>query len=186
VTGIDLTQEFVETGQVLCDWVGLREKIVLRQGSALDMPFEDECFDAAFMMHVGMNIPNKKALFAEVARTLKLGTLFGIYDVMRTGDGDLTLPVPWAETRATDSLEAPEVYKDALADAGFTIEAERNLRDFAVAFFEELSAKAATMQGPPPLGLHILMGQTRPEKIKNMVENIGAGRIAPIELIARK
>ncbi len=37
-----------------------------------------------------------------------------------------------------------------------------------------------------PLGLHILMGETRAEKIKNMVENISADRIAPVELIARR
>jgi hypothetical protein len=40
--------------------------------------------------------------------------------------------------------------------------------------------------GPPPLGLHLLMGKTRPEKVANMNDNISKGRIAPVELIARK
>jgi len=30
------------------------------------------------------------------------------------------------------------------------------------------------------------MGETAPTKVKNMIENISAGRIAPVELIARK
>jgi hypothetical protein len=51
---------------------------------------------------------------------------------------------------------------------------------------EALRAKAAAAGGPPPLGLHILMGASTPDKIGNMIENISAGRIAPVELMARK
>ena len=186
VTGIDLTAEFVETGAVLCGWVGLDERIALHQGSALDMPFDDGGFDAAYMMHVGMNISDKTGLFAEVARILKPGGTFGVYDVMETGEGDLAYPVPWAEAPATSSLAASDDYKTALEAAGFAVTAERSRRDFALDFFAELSAKAAAAEGPPPLGLHILMGETRAEKVRNMIDNIAAGRIAPVEIIARK
>jgi hypothetical protein len=31
-----------------------------------------------------------------------------------------------------------------------------------------------------------LMGKTTPEKVQNMIDNISKGRIAPVELIARK
>lgn len=55
IQGIDLTPEYVETGQVLCDWVGLSDRIQLHQGSALSLPFEETSFDGAFMMHVGIN-----------------------------------------------------------------------------------------------------------------------------------
>ncbi len=39
--------------------------------------------------------------------------------------------------------------------------------------------------GPPPLGIHLLLGETRKEKIANMIANIEAGRIAPVEMILR-
>ena len=39
---------------------------------------------------------------------------------------------------------------------------------------------------PPPLGLHVLMGASGAEKIGNLVENVAASRIAPVEIIARK
>ncbi|MEA2080274.1 MAG: methyltransferase domain-containing protein [Pseudomonadota bacterium] len=55
VSGIDLTPEFVSTGQSLCDWVGLSDQVELHQGEATEMPFADERFDAAFILHVGMN-----------------------------------------------------------------------------------------------------------------------------------
>ena len=66
VTGIDLTEEYIETGRELCNWVGLEQLVSLQQGSALHMPFADQSFDDAYMMHVGMSIEDKAALAAEV------------------------------------------------------------------------------------------------------------------------
>ena len=40
--------------------------------------------------------------------------------------------------------------------------------------------------GPPPLGTHILMGESSIVKRKNVVENITTGHIAPVEIIAQK
>lgn len=185
VTGIDLTSEYVETGKVLCQWTGLDDRVSLHQGSALSMPFLDSAFDGAYMMHVGMNISDKPKLCSEVQRTLRTGSLFGIYDIMRIGEGELTYPVPWATTADTSVVAAPEQYKAALRDAGFAFVVERNRRDFALAFFEELRARTAA-SGPPPLGLQVLMGASAAQKIQNMIANISAGRIAPVEVIARK
>lgn len=186
VTGIDLTQEYVETGRTLCGWVGLDDRVSLHQGSALAMPFPGGDFDGAYMLHVGMNIEDKAQLCSEVSRVLQSGSPFGIYDVMRTGDGELTYPVPWATTAESSALAEPEQYREALRAAGFAVIAERNRRDFALAFFEQLRAKTSAAGGPPPLGLHILMGKNTPDKVRNMIDNISAGRIAPVELIARK
>lgn len=186
VTGLDLTEEFVTTGQVLCDWVGLADRVALRHGSALAMPFDAEAFDGAYMLHVGMNIADKDRLWTEVHRVLRPGAGFGIYDLMRTGEGDLAFPVPWASTPETSAVQAPEDYRRALAAAGFTVMAERNRGDFAREFFAKLKARMVEAAGPAPLGLHILMGETAPQKVANMVGNIGSGTIAPVEIVARK
>lgn len=186
ITGIDLTPEYVETGQVLCDWVGLSDRIRLQEGSALALPFEDATFDGAFMMHVGMNIADKQALCAEVARVLKPGARFGVYDIMKTNDEDLVYPVPWATTPETSWVAAPQTYRAAFEDNGFTIASENNRRDFAMEFFAKAKAANEAAGGPPPLGLHVLMQQTTAEKIPNMVANLAANRIAPIEMIAVK
>jgi ubiquinone/menaquinone biosynthesis C-methylase UbiE len=185
VTGIDLTPEFVETGKVLCRWVGLDNRISLHQGSALAMPFADRAFDRAYMLHVGMNIEDKTTLCSEVSRVLRSGALFGIYDVMRTGEGELAYPVHWAETNATSAVAEPEHYKEALRAAGFVIIKERNRRDFAIAFYDQMRAKAAASGGPPPFSIHILM-RNSPNKVKNMIENVSTGRVSPVELIAQK
>ena len=186
VTGIDLTQEYIDTGNVLCAWVKLDKHITLQQGSALSMSFLDESFDGGYMMHVGMNIEDKAQLFNEIYQVLRPGALFGVYDVMRNKDGELTYPVPWATDNSTSNLATPDQYAQALCDAGFEIYNENNRRDFALDFFKQLRAKTEASGGPPPLGLHTLMQESTADKIKNMIENISANYIAPVEVIAKK
>ena len=186
VSGIDLTLEYVKTGEVLCSWVGLGNRITFEQGDATATPYSEGAFDKSFMIHVGMNIANKQALASELHRVLRPGGRLGIYDVMRVSDGDLRFPVPWATTPEESNLSSPDEYKAALEAAGLRVIAERDRRSFALEFFSQLQARAANAGGPPPLGLHILMGNTAPEKIKNMIENVSRNRIAPVELVAER
>jgi len=186
ITGIDLTQEYIDTGNVLCAWVGLDKKITLQQGSALCMPFLDETFDGGYMMHVGMNIDDKAQLFNEIYRVLQPGASFGVYDVMQIKDGELKYPVPWATDNGTSKLATTEQYKQALSDAGFEVSKENNRRDFALDFFKQLREKTEANGGPPPLGLHTLMQASTAVKIKNMIDNIADDYIAPVEVIANK
>jgi ubiquinone/menaquinone biosynthesis C-methylase UbiE len=185
VTGIDLTEEYVRVAATLASRVGLADRVSYRQGSALDLPFASGGFDAAIMLHVGMNIENKAKLFAEVRRVLKPGAGFGIYDVMRErGEGELRFPVPWAQGPETSFVEHAATYRRLLQEAGFAVVAERSRRTFAIEFFREMRARA---QGgaPPPVGLHILMGTTAPQKAANMIDNLERGVIAPVEMIGR-
>lgn len=186
VTGIDLTADYVETATTLTQWVGLSDRANFRQGSATSLPFTQGSFDAAYMLHVGMNIDDKEALCREAARVLRPGAQFAIYDVMRLGEGAVTYPVPWAAHEGLSSLAAPDAYKEALQLAGFELLAERNRRQFAIEFFDNMRAKNEAAGGPPPLGAHLVMGNRGPVMIGNLVAALKAGTIGPVELIARK
>lgn len=186
VTGIDLTKEYIETGNTLCEWVDLDARITLHHGSALSMPFADDSFDGAYMLHVGMNIADKVGLFREVRRVLRPGATFGIYDVMQNKDGELRYPVPWATDSRTSELSTPGQYKQALQENGFEITGENDRYEFAMEFFTELRAKTEAAGGPPPLGLHTLMQATTADKIRNMIDNIAARLISPVELIGKR
>jgi ubiquinone/menaquinone biosynthesis C-methylase UbiE len=185
VTGIDLTPEYVAVAESLSRRVGLAERVSFRVASAFELPFEGSTFDVATLLHVGMNIPDKARLAAEAHRVLKPYGTFAVYDVMRIGEGELRFPVPWSTGPETSFLETPEHYREALESAGFRIASQTDRREMAKAFFARMRARIAE-QGVPPLGLHILMGETAPVKVANMIEFLTAGIIAPVEMIARR
>ena len=184
VTGIDLTAEYVNVANALAARVRLDERVSCEVGSALALPFEPGVFDAAYMLHVGMNIEDKPRLFAEVRRILRPGGLFGIYDVMRLGGGDLSYPVPWASGPESSFVADAASYRRWLEAAGFEVHKERDRRDFALEIFAQMRARGAGAAAAP-LGLHIVMGANAGQKVKNMVGDISAGLIAPTELICR-
>lgn len=184
VTGIDLTEEFVRVAGSLTRRIKLDGVVDFRQGSALQLPFERHTFDRAYMIHVGMNIADKVAIFQEVRRVLKPAGLFTIFDIMRIGDGPIRYPVPWALSEETSYVATAKDYRDALQNAGFRIAQERGRGPFAIEFTERLMARMA-QSGPPALGLHLLMGEKAPVMAGNMLAMMKEGILEPVELSAR-
>jgi ubiquinone/menaquinone biosynthesis C-methylase UbiE len=184
VTGIDLTEEFVRVATSLTKRTKLDDLVEFRQGSALELPFERETFDRANMIHVGMNIADKAGIFREVRRVLKDGGLFTIYDILRTRDGAIRYPVPWATSEETSFVGTVKDYRDALEDNEFRIVQERGRGAFAIEFTQRSMARIAE-GGPPALGLHLLMGEKTPIMLGNVLAALKEGVLEPVELFAR-
>ena len=184
VTGVDLTPDFVATAEALTRRCGQADRVAFRVGSALALPFADASFDGATLMHVGMNIADKAKLFAEARRVLKKGAVFVVYDLMRVGDAAPSYPTPWAATAETSFLEQPSTYRRLLDEAGFRIEAEKDRSAFGLKLFAEMRAKAEA-EGPPPVGVQLLIGATTQESLANAIGAVQQGVLAPVELIAR-
>ncbi|MEM1273779.1 MAG: methyltransferase domain-containing protein [Pseudomonadota bacterium] len=186
VTGVDLTQEFVNAARALTAMVGLSGKVSYMQGSALALPVPDQAYDLAVMMHVGMNIADKTALMADVARCLKPGGHFAVFDVMKSAsEAEIAFPLPWSSVPDTSFLHRPEDYAAAAKAAGMHLKIQEDRTQFSKDFFAEVHAKTAR-DGPSPLGIHLMMGETAPEKFKNYVANLHAGLICPTEMVFRK
>ena len=215
VTGIDLTADYVAVGNQLSAMVGLGDAVNLQQASALDLPFGDggtggeAGFDAAYVMHVGMNIANKPRMMAEAARVLRPGGKLVVYDVMTQREGPVTYPLPWSDVPENSAVTRLSAYEAALHAAGLVIEASETKRDFAVGFFEAMVARMNEAQaaqsagkgregaggegagggaagGPGPLGLHLLMGANTREKVGNVFGQIKDGLLAPVLITCRK
>ena len=80
VTGIDLLPLRIEIAEELTKRTGLAERISYRVASATDVPADDASFAQAWMLDVGIHVPDKPALFTEVARVLRPGGLLVMHD----------------------------------------------------------------------------------------------------------
>jgi SAM-dependent methyltransferase len=173
VTGVDLSPDFVEVARALTERVGLAERVTFDLGSATSMPYDDATFDRAMLNHVGMNLPEKDRVFAEVRRVLRPDGRFAVFEQMRVGDGDLTYPMPWAEDASSSFVETRERYVELLTGAGFEIE-----RD------EDRTAAA----GPPEPGAltpAAVFGAGFVERIGNNVAATMSGTLGAVLLVAR-
>ncbi|NUS18223.1 MAG: methyltransferase domain-containing protein [Mesorhizobium sp.] len=171
VTGVDLSEPFVEAARYLARRTGQDGKVSFETGSALALPFEDGRFDAALLQHVAMNIADRPLLYREIRRVLKQGGKFATFDVVLNG-GDPLYPVPWAKTPGESFLLTAEATCDAVEAAGFGTLVRRDDTAVAKAWFAELRAS-----GPPSLNLGVVMGQGFAEFTTNLGRNLMQDRL---------
>ena len=174
VTGIDLTPEFVRTARVLSDRVGLGNGTEFLATPGESTPLDEGSFDAAVMIHVGMNVPDKTAVFAEVHRVLRPGGRFALYEQVRVGGGNLTYPLPWAEDERSSFVETAADYRAHLERAGFEVE-------------DDEDRTAATLGPPPqgPLSIAVIFGPPFVQRIANNVAATKAGLLGTVLFLAR-
>ena len=78
ITGVDLSEDFVNVARSLTRIVKLDHLVQFRQASVLRLPFEAQSFDRAYMIHVGMNVSDKTAAYSEVRRAQERRALCGV------------------------------------------------------------------------------------------------------------
>ncbi len=184
-TGIDLTKEYVDVAIALAELVGLKGMVEFRQSSALEMPFADGSFDVVWTEHVQMNIADKRAFYAEIARVLAPGGRLLFHDIFQGAGGPPHYPVPWAEDSSISFLAPPETVRAILDELGLHIldweDKTRHSLDWFVAAVEKIQ-----QSGPPPLGIHLLMGDTARKKFQNNIKNLKEARIVVVQAVAEK
>lgn len=175
VLGVDLSPDFVDVARRLTARVGLSELVEHRvsAGEALDL--EDGSCDAAMMIHVGMNIPDKAAVFAEVRRVLRVGGVFGLFEQMRTGTGPPTYPLPWAEDERSSFVATPEDYANSLEATGFAVESVEN----------RTAALLVPSEGPHRLSPAAVFGPPFTQRLAHNLQAARAGLIQPVLMVAR-
>lgn len=185
VTGIDVTPAFVDTATALSAMCGMDDRTEYHVASAYDLPVGSHSIDLATMIHVGMNLEDKYRLFSEVARVLAPGGRFAVFDYMQITGEDPEFPVPWASAADHSFVDHPETYRRAAARAGMNLVHERDRHDYAVSFFTRVIA-ATEESGPPPVGLHLIMGDEAQLRYGNVVKASFDGKVGPREMVFRK
>ncbi len=177
VVGIDLTEEYISVGKKLTELVGLIDRVELRHGSALEIPYEDERFDIVWTEHVQMNIADKNRFYSEIARVLKPGGRLLFHDIFR-GLGDPPFyPTPWAEDESISALATGTEARSIIEQVGLKIEQWLVKVQESIEFFKRVSAQIEA-DGSPPIGIHLLMGDNAKDKLQIYVRNLSEDRVS--------
>lgn len=185
VTGIDLTHEFIDTAKSLSDLVGLDHAIRYLQGSATELPFEDNSFDIAWTQHVQMNIEDKRKFYAEMARVLKPGGQLVFHDVFQNGDAQPHFPVPWASDQSISFLTTPETARSIIESLGLKIMQWEDTTDRSLAWMQLMSEKARQAAKPMP-GINVIMGESAKIRLENAMRSLVEDRLRVVQAVAIK
>jgi SAM-dependent methyltransferase len=185
VSGLDITEAFVEAANRLTALLHMEERVQVRLGDGHSLPYEDACFDGAYALHVTMNVADRPRFFAEACRVLRPGAFFALTEHGLGPEGNPHQPVPWSEDGSGAHLVAPQQTRSLLEAAGFTaIDIEDAGAKYLAGY--KRAVQLAERGQLPPLGVHMLMGENAVLKMANAARNIEEGRTRPIEVICRK
>eukprot|EP00559_Dactyliosolen_fragilissimus_P002420 CAMPEP_0184862972 /NCGR_PEP_ID=MMETSP0580-20130426/8178_1 /TAXON_ID=1118495 /ORGANISM="Dactyliosolen fragilissimus" /LENGTH=394 /DNA_ID=CAMNT_0027360999 /DNA_START=20 /DNA_END=1204 /DNA_ORIENTATION=- len=137
VTGITLNQYQVDRGNELSNadpQLGT-SKCRSVQGDFMELPFEDSSFDAAYAIEATCHAPDRVAVYSEIFRSLKPGSIFACYEWCMTDNYD---PKNADHRRIKKQIEEgdglPDICGtndclDAMKKSGFEIIDERDLAE---------------------------------------------------------
>jgi len=185
VTGIDLSDEYIDAAQRLTQLLGMQERVAFHAASALDLPFADDSFDGAWSIQMNMNVEDKAGWLTELYRVLKPGGRAVLYEVCGGRNTPVHFPVPWAQDGSMSFLVPPESFRDVIVAAGFAIETWNDKTDLARKAFANVPEPVGEM-ALPELGVHLLVGRDIRTKAYNLHRNLEEARVSLVEAVAVK
>jgi sarcosine/dimethylglycine N-methyltransferase len=185
VTGVDLTAEFCAAAEELNAMTGLAGRVSIIRGSALALPLPGGAFEAGYSQNVIMNVADKPLFYREAFRVLRPGGRLALSNLCAGPGGEPYFPAPWATTRDTSFLQAPDSMRADLVAAGFEIV---DFRDITPGMLEaQRRFRERSGNGNTPLAaVDIIMGERAAEMRLNSTRTIEDGRGLAIEALVRK
>lgn len=175
VTGVDLSEPFVEAARYLTERTGQSGQVSFQTASALELPFDDGSFDIVLLQHVAMNISDRTRLYRETRRVTKSHGRFATFDVVSKGT-EPHYPVPWARAAATSFLLTAAATREAIEAAGFRALVWQDDTEDAKTWIARLRSS-----GPPPSpNLGTVMGPDFAQLAANLGQSLMEGRLGVV------
>lgn len=185
VTGLDLSDRFILCAEFLTSCTGLEDRIKFRQGSVIDLPFEDCIFDAVLCQHLLMNVENKTAAVKEFFRVLKPGGKLILHEITKGTGRDIRYPVPWASEAGISFLESWENLATILQKSDFKPYFIEDRSETALLWWKKAGKAREKQPAMPPnvLGPALVFGENARFFAKNMQHNFQNNSICLIEAL---
>ncbi len=159
VVGVDITPAYVDAAQALTHTAGLSEQA--RFVCSDIATFDRTTFDAAYTMHVQMNVADKKTYFTEIAHRLRPGAHFATFEVCRSGDAQPTPPLPWSLDGTDSFLATVDELRDTIRSSGFKLVEWVDETAWVRQWFEDLAASLSFGASQAALPALLTDGPTR-------------------------
>jgi sarcosine/dimethylglycine N-methyltransferase len=185
VTGVEVTAACCEAARGLHVACGVADRVRIVDGTALALPFPAASFDRASAHGVLTSIADKLGVYREACRVLKPGGRLVVFQRHAGPNGPPEFPVSWATVPAESFLATDEDTHRDLTEAGFAVV---SLRDTTQEEFAAQTAlrRKAEVEGPPPLGMQVLIGDRLRQQRLNSYNALRDGRSRMVRIVARK
>ena len=177
---IELSPDYCVGAVLLNRLTGLDNLISVHRGSALDLPFPDDSFDAVWMQNVGMNIADKRKLYAEIYRVLKPGGRYAFQEMAAGKAATSYFPLPWATDPADSCLISAKEMCSVLGETGFITELFEDTSDAHLSGTTANATPAASGQ----LGLAVFVDNLA-QKAGNARRSLEEGQVRLVRGVFR-
>ena len=177
---LEMSPDYCAGAALLNRLTGLENRIEVHEGSALDMPFPDDSFDVVWMQNVGMNIADKRKLYAEIYRVLKPGGRFAFQEMAAGKAAAPYFPLPWATDPADNFLVSADEMRSVLGEMGFVTELLVDTSDVHL----DRTTTNATPAAPGQLGLAVFVDNLA-QKAGNARRSLEEGQVRLVRGIFR-
>ena len=187
VEGIDQSADFVDAARYLTERVGLVDRVSFQRADACKIPFLANYFDVVWTQHVAMNIEDRASLYREVARVLRPGGRFAIFDPVATRLGPPDFPVPWSRTPKSSFLvTADEMRNLLLADGLFEVVSWSDKTADALSWAASQPPPGSPSPAQPTVTLAQVIGPEAPLMVRNFTAALKLGRLALVRAVLRR
>lgn len=159
VVGVDITQSYVDAATALTDAAGLSGKVEFVCADIARVERRD--FDAAYTMHVQMNVADKVAFFTGIAGRLRPGASLATFEVCRSGQDNPVFPAPWSIDGTDSFLATPAELLEAIQESGFEPVEWADETAWVLEWFQGLGVRLASADSAATLPGLLTDGPTR-------------------------
>ena len=132
VYGLDLSEGMHRIASDRVDKAELSERVDLRCGDAVKLPFEDEIFDAVFMSFTLelFDIPEIPRVLQECNRVLRSGARIVVVSMSKKSKEGIAVRLyEWSHEKLPNYVDCRPIYvTESLSDAGFRVSEKKEMK----------------------------------------------------------